>query len=369
MAEQDWPNVARGVHLPGGVRAVNNPGPEVLVVPGPDNKQPIKYLIPRYKELLASLVGQKMIPIGVDFYELPQQLKEYLPPNWRPVHIGYPTIYQTTEAGDLWSFLSNAGHEVNNLGFADVSRRITFEIRACSWRLRDLSNTYETQLRALCEENKFSPGRRFQSLNSFFIYLSTHAFLVEMCTLRDYVAEFVSAFLLSEFFPNRVTSMSTLRNKVLSTAKGQKKIASELLNITDRNSRNGWLAKLGAYRDLVVHSAPLVDSIHIGMMVQRYLRMADKFDIPSVYFPIPADPFKVVLSRSKGVTYSTVEEWIEDSIKHDPEKSASPDALDYCTDVLGKMMSLMLRIGQESPIKAKIPTLTEKDIIGPILQS
>ena len=368
MAEQDWLNVARRVHLLGGIRAINNPGPKVIVIPGSDKKQPIEYSIPHYKGLLASLIAQQIVPIGVEYYEFPEQLKGYFPPKWRPVHFGYSTIYPTAEAEDLWSCLANAGLEGNNLEFADVCRRITFEIRASSWRLQDVSNSYETELRALCEQNKFSRGRRFKSLNSFFVFLSTHSFLVDICTLRDYVAEFVSAFLLSGFFSNRITSMSALR-RVLPPVKDQNKIASELLDITDRSGQNGWLAKLGAYRDLVVHSTPLVESMHIGMMVQRYLRMGDRFEIPSVYFPIPANPFKVESVRSKGVAYNTVEEWIEDSIKHDPEKASSPDALDYCADVLGKMVSLILRIGKESPIKPKRFTLTEKDIIGPIRQN
>lgn len=241
MTTNKWHNVCRIVHLQGGIRAINNPGSEIIIIPGPDNNPNKKSNISRYPELIASLAKQGLLVIGVDFYEMENQIKGHLPPTFRSVNIRQASGYPAWEAEDVWSCLANSGFEKGDLKFADICRRITFEIRATNWRLRELSEAYNTELTALCEMKKFNEGTKFESRNSFFIYLSTHALLVEICILRDYIAEFIASYILHKYLANsniKITTMSGLRKKILPIASKDNVFAKELYDITDENSND-----------------------------------------------------------------------------------------------------------------------------------
>ena len=178
MNNNNWPHVARIVHLPGGGRAINPPGPEVGIEPSMPLKSEIKFSLAQYPSLFSCFMTGSYPPIGVDFYEIPDQIKGHVPPFWRPFHSQYHDGWPSAKAEDLWSCIAHAGFESGQVDVSDISRRIAFEIRACSWRLRDLSNSYNTELRGVCEKNDFKDGNKFETLNSFFVSLATHAFLV-----------------------------------------------------------------------------------------------------------------------------------------------------------------------------------------------
>lgn len=365
MKNNNWPNVARIVHLPGGGRAINPPGPEVDIEPSKPLKSEIKFALVRYSSLLGYFMSGSSPPIGVDFYEMPDQVQGHVPPFWRPFHSQYSDGYPTAKAEDLWSCIANAGFESGQMNFTDISRRIAFEIKACSWRLRDLSNSYNTELRALCEKNKFKQGNKFKTLNSFLVSLATHAFLVDICTLRDYLSEFLAAFVFSKYNKEenlRIVNLSVLRKEVLRFAKDENEFAAYLYEITDKNSANGWLATLGAYRDLVVHSVPLVQATHIGFLQQRVIDIGNGQNVPSIYFPIPPDPNSVARSRSKGELFSTPEEWIKASVEFDPEKESAPDALNYCACAMGQMSSLLIKTTEHSPVAPKRAHIDASDV-------
>lgn len=369
MTTDKWHNVCRIVHLQGGIRAINNPGSEIIIIPGPDNNPNKKFNISRYPELIASLAKQGLLVIGVDFYEMANQIKGHLPPTFRSVHMRQASGYPAWEAEDVWSCLANAGFEKGDIEFADICRRITFEIRATNWRLRELSEAYNSELTALSEMKKFKEGTKFESRNSFFIYLSTHALLVEICTLRDYIAEFIANYILHKYLPNSnitIKTMSGLRKKILPIASKDNIFAKELYDITDENSNDPWLIRLGAYRNLVVHFVPLIDATHRGFLVQKILRSKNAENYPSIFFPIPPNPIKIEKMRTKGLAFSTVEEWLKASANYDCDKDAAPDALDYCSEVVGRMMILANHVAKISLISPKRAELTQKDIIGPI---
>ncbi len=369
MTINRWHNVCRVVHLQGGIRAINNPGNEVIIIPGPDSKPNKIFNISRYPELVVSLEKQGLTAIGVDFFEIENQLKGYLPPTWRSVHVKYKSSYPAWEAEDIWSCLANGGFEKGNLKFADICRRICFEIRATSWRLRDISEAYNTELTALCEMKNFNEGTKFETLNSFFIYLSVHALLVEICTLRDYIAEFIASYILQKYLSDsdiKIKTMSGLRKKILPIASQDDDLAKELYDITDKNSNDPWLVNLGTYRDLVVHLVPLIEATHRGFLVQKVLYSKNAENYPSIYFPIPHNPIKIETLRTKGLPFSTIDEWLKASIDYDEKKDAAPDVLIYCSEVVGRMMLLCYRVAERSPINQKRRIFTQKDIIGSI---
>lgn len=63
--------------------------------------------------------------------------------------------------------------------------------------------------------------------------------------------------------------MGSLRNKVLKHLYQDDDFARELYQATDPNSPGGWIANLGEYRDLVVHSMPLTEA---GSIIVPYTK-------------------------------------------------------------------------------------------------
>ena len=240
----------------------------------------------------------------------------------------------------------------------DIFSRIAFEMRACSLRLRQLSEAYNVELWSLCEQQQFFSGK-IETLNSFSIYLETHDLLRELCTLRDYLAEFVANFVLKSSLNTDdkiyLMSMASLIKQIGKAKVKDNSIASELCEITNEGE-GGWLAKLSAYRDLVVHYVPLGQSTRKEFVVGRFLPNSNLGNLPSIYFPIPSNPFSVKQVRSKGSPFETVSEWIEASKQDD---DSTPDALEYCLHSVGNMMSLACKIAKEAPISPEMPTFVK----------
>lgn len=353
MAQEQWHNLTRIVHLIGGQRAINKAGSEVDISVSSNDLIPT-FTINQYHDLPWDLILLGFKIVGIDYYEIPQQAKAYYPPTWHLFHSDQVDRDSSLNAENQWRYLSNAAFKTEKLELMDICGRIAFEIRACNYRLRKLSEAYNIELWSLCEQNQFSPGK-FETLNSFFIYLETHALLGGLCTLRDYLAEFIANFVLQDVLDidNRIRLMSRLRKQIIQSKITDNTIASELLEITDE-SREGWMAKLSAYRDLVVHYVPLSQAVRREFLVKRFLPGCNLENLPSIYFPIPSNPFLVKTVRSKGSPFKTMSEWIEASNQDD---DSAPDALEYCLHSVRSMVSLAYKISKEAPISPEMLTL------------
>jgi hypothetical protein len=258
-------------------------------------------------------------------------------------------------AKNNWSGLAHAAFKAEKIELMDICSRIAFEVEACNSRLRRLSEAYNIELWSLCEQQQFSPGK-IETLNSFSIYLETHSLLRELCTLRDYLAEFVANFVLKSQLNAGdkiyLMSMSSLIKQIAKAEIMMNHLASELCKITNE-SQDGWLFNLSAYRDLVVHYVPLGQATRREFIVKRFLPISQLGKLPSIYFPIPSNPFSTKNARSKGSPFKTVAELTEASKQCD---ESAPDALEYCLHSVANMMSLACKIAQEAPISPEIPT-------------
>lgn len=355
MTEGQWDNVTRIVHLVGGLRAINKAGSEVVIPLGSNDSMPT-FLIDEYHDLPRVLISLGFKVVGIDYYETSQQAQGYYPPTWYPFHADQEDKDTSLNAENRWSWLANAAFKAEKIELMDICSRIAFEMRACNLRLRQLSEAYNVELWSLCEQQQFSPGK-VETLNSFSIYLETHDLLRELCTLRDYLAEFVANFVLKGSLntDNRIRLMASLSKQIAKAQITDSSIASELCEITNE-SEGGWLAKLSAYRDLVVHYVPLGQATRKEFVVKRFLPDSNLGNLPSIYFPIPSNPFSVKQVRSKGSPFETVSEWIEASKQDD---DSAPDALEYCLHSVGSMMSLAFKIAREAPISPEMPTFVK----------
>lgn len=354
MTSNQWYDVHRTAHLLGGLRAINRTGSDVTI-PIKIEKA-ISFSIPQYHALSPILDSAGLRVIGIDYYETNEQIQGYYPPTWKAFNSKEENDHASLHAGETWYQIANAAFDENNIELMDVCSRISFEIKACNQRLKQLSEAYNAELWALCSQQEFSPGR-IETLNSFSIYLEAHGLLRELCTLRDYLAEFGANFILKYSLKaeNRIRLMSSLRKEIKKSGITDNYIASELYQITNEEE-GGWLAELSAYRDLVVHYVPLGQAARREFVTKRFLPGSKLKDIPSIYFPMPSNPYALKKLRSKGSPFQTVSEWIEAS--EQPDKNA-PDALEYCWHSVSNMMTLSILLASEAPVKPKMPTFIQ----------
>jgi hypothetical protein len=349
MTSNQWYDVHRTAHLLGGLRAVNQAGPEVTI---PINsRKHISFSIPQYHALSPILSSAGLSVIGIDYYEMNEQIQGYYPPTWKAFNSKEENDRASLLAEDTWHEIANAAFDKKNMELMDICSRISFETKACNQKLRKLSDAYNTELWALCNGQEFSPGR-VETLNSFSIYLETHSLLRELCTLRDYLAEFVANFILKDALKaeSRIRLMSSLRKEIKKSGITDHHIASELCHITNEEE-GGWLSLLSAYRDLAVHYVPLGQAARREFVFKRFLPGSKlKEDIPSIYFPMPSNPYALKKLRSKGSPFQTVLEWVEAS--EQPDKDA-PDTLEYCWHSVSNMMALSASLASQSPVEPK----------------
>lgn len=78
-ANNNWKNAIRVVHLLGGLRAVNNPGPSVIVSPNTIDNKIVKFQLSDYPSLVNVLKSLKLRPLGIDFYQDPEEVEEISP--------------------------------------------------------------------------------------------------------------------------------------------------------------------------------------------------------------------------------------------------------------------------------------------------
>lgn len=132
MAQEQWHNVLRIVHLPGGLRATNPPGPMFEISPV-TSKGKLTFQLPKYPELQTTLKNIGLKTLGVEFYQDKSQVEGHFPPTWRPFHMRDKEGWPVTEAELIWSELGHAGFDRGDYEFFDLSQRVKFEIQGCSW--------------------------------------------------------------------------------------------------------------------------------------------------------------------------------------------------------------------------------------------
>ena len=295
--KQEW-LAARIVHLIGGCRATNNPGPTVELVPNTLNGELVRFQLNKYGAIYSNLETLGFGVIGVDFYSDVLEAEGSVPPNWRSYHRIKTKIWPVEDICQKWRNIANAAFQEKNGRLWDLGSRIAHQLRVCNWRLRDISEAYHNQLRAILQTNDFKVGMRFEDGFTWLIYLSLQSFLVDACILRDYLSEFAADYIYKnciDLKTQRITSMGSLKKKVLNKVSDKDELTNKLQQET---STNGWITLLGNYRDLVVHSAPLANAEKNLFAICGEFNVSERGSLPIIQCPIPKNPAKISASRS-----------------------------------------------------------------------
>lgn len=291
-------NEACVAHLQGGLRAIKNLGSPVEIVPNLIHNQPLSFNIPNnsYKisDFIEELKKLNLEVVGIDCYNNIQQIEQIYPPEW--LSLGR---INGANNPSVWGNLCVKAHTQQDYYLADIASRISFGLKACETRLHDLSESYYKELDTQCKYGVFKDGDKYKSLNTFNIYLALHSFFMESCLLRDYLAEFMHIYIFNKYGNKSITIMGNLIKYVLKKLNSPDDFASEIIKITNKESADGWLAQLGAYRDLVVHSTPIEQVGSSSFIIQKTININNSHTLPSIELPLPNNPIYICDKRTE----------------------------------------------------------------------
>ena len=356
---QNWPNAVRVVWSGGGVVAINNQGPEVVIGAGIDGAVWASFTIPSYNSLFAKLRKEGLPTFGATFIQSPEEFDGTYPPEFRAMntHNGW----LLSDMRQQWRGIAHAAGESNEMALFDIASRIASGLNYSEMRLKDLAEAYSVQLRAKARSKKIDKYSRFKDLNSHAVYKSIHALFWELAVLRDVLAEFAA---LVCFGISKVATMSgligSLRKKPYDDV-----LATQLLRDAD-NINNGWLNEFSEYRNLFTHSAPMEQAAGIAFTVQDTLTLACGVVVPQIYYPLPANVSELVRKRSSGPLYESFDALANASAGRRPERGTEPDALQYLWACLDKLAELAKVLVIRSPIEPKRMEFGPHNIIGDV---
>jgi hypothetical protein len=362
IAQSSWPNAIRIAHLAGGARARNPPGSKIVVIPESDIG-PIGFELSEFGRLYDVLAQAGIQPLGVDFIDHVDEQEGLYPPKWRPYHPSQGA-WLVEDSYHVWRQIANAGVSRDDYELFDLASRIAFAMRVASLRLRDLSTAYNRELMTIIKLGKFKAGKRTRSLNTFQIGLEISSFFAEVCSLRDYLAEFSSSYVfIRSGKTSRTETMAKLVREIVPELTAKDPLADELARIFCIDPP-GWLTELTAYRNLAVHSIPAGQLVPGGLLKLRVVTLSNGARLPQVTAPLPPKPLALKKLRSNGPLYKSIEEWHRAIVQ--AAESDAIDALNYCHNSLGRIAQLAMDIARRSPVPPKPLTITENDIKGTI---
>lgn len=356
---------ARTVHLAGGCRAFNGLDPAVQFHPRTLDGRAAGFRSLQYGSLYSELASVGAAPIGLEFLSNSLEAKRLVPTNWRTYQPwSEQQIWPCNDETDKWAHIAHAAMETKDATLWDLARRISHQLRVCAWRLYELSEAYAAQLRARTIEHDFRPGARFEDGFTWLGYLAVQVFLVDACVLRDYLAEFFASYGTKEGrAEHRITSMSGLKRRVLDRVASNDVLHCDLRAAT---SPGGWLFELGAYRDLAVHCVPLARAESTLLAVTVEFPIEGSSSLPSVSLPLPSDPSSIAAERASPKRSERLAQELQVLAAATRGQVPSKDALAYCYATLDALTRLTFRLSSRSPVKPKVPVLTEKDIVGEV---
>jgi hypothetical protein len=366
-AQPDKPDnnipAVRVFHLQGGCRAHDQSPHLIRIVPIASNGMSASFQTPSFQASYAILHSAGFRVLGVDFYTEQEQLQWLRLPDWRVYHRIGATSWPSAEQADKWSRIAHGAFKAGKGVLWDVASRISYQLRACAWRFREISESYHDILVSAIKPEPMKDGTRFASGLTWLGYLSLQGFFVDACVLRDYLAEYW-ALRLVEYdgltFKSKITRMAALKKHYLEAHTLDTKIAQKLKADTDRG---GWLFQLGAYRDLVVHCAPLASADKKLYALRMSLPLDAKTTLPAIKLPIPSTPSEIMKGRSSGSHFRDPQMNYARFVNALENPAVAPDGMEYAHLSLEHLGALAAELAATSPVQPEIPTLTEKDII------
>lgn len=356
-----WP-YARTVHLLGGARATDEYGPDVLLFPPNVQRRTTALVSPTFGSILATLHRHGLLPIAVAARHPGRRGSGLIPSDQRVFLLqGRSWSWACREQSDNWRGIAHAAVDAGDLILWDLAKRLGYQMEVCEWRLLQISNAYHEQLRAVHASRKpAQAGKRFEDGHTWHVYLTVQSFLVDCCILRDYLAEYVARYVLPE--PMRTGEIDSMGGLIKRVFRRQVLTDKLLVDLNSFVSSGGWLSTLGAYRDLVVHCAPLARSESMLMAQLVEVPVVGHPAILTVKLPLPADPEATQASRKGPDRLKYLDGEMQRLRSVSSGHMPGRDALFYCYEVMGSLTLLSQKMMARSPREPKIPSIDLSDI-------
>ena len=349
---------ARTVHLLGGSRAFNGLEPTVHLYPTVPKERQLSFQAKAYGSIYGDLAERDVAPIGFEFLSRREEVERTIPISWRPyLPWEKKKIWPCDDQMQLYSQIGFAAGQQKEAQLWDVARRISHQLRVCSWRLYQLSEAYHAQLHARIAGKEFKAGGRFEDGFTWLGYLAVQVFLVDACVLRDYLAEFYAAYGPAKGSSPHITSMSGLKRHVLNKAATGEPVFIMLKSAT---SDAGWLHLLGAFRDLVVHCVPLARAEARLWALATELPIKGVPALPGISLPLPTNPSSVSAARSSPDRAAKLANDLNLLTGASLGTGPSTDALVYCYTCLDQLVRLAAGMSNLSAVAPKMPNFVRQ---------
>lgn len=358
--EHKWP-ASRILHLFGGCRAINTLGPTVELYPITLGGNQLRFQLANYPSIYSILEKAGLSIYGVDFFSNAWELKGLIPPNWRSYHRRKPSSWAGFNATNIWSNIRTAAFNRKDGVLWDLASRISYQILVCNLRLREVSESYNIQLSKCIKRKSFKLGDMFMDGYTIPLYMSLHTFLIDACILRDSLAEFAAQYIFAAQCSElpRITNMASLKKLFLKKTDISIHPFIKQLNID--TEEGGWIHQLGSYRDLIIHSSPLIIARQKLFVLCSSIDIQGDKKIPAIFCPIPEKPSEIRASRAKGDHFVNFSDQFSAFIG---SGSSTQDGLQYIHSVLEKILVLSIKFATFSPYKPEIMRLEGEEILN-----
>ncbi|WP_143498865.1 hypothetical protein [Pseudomonas sp. Irchel 3A18] len=360
----EWPMVLRELHLHGGGRILSGGGPKTTCRPNMVSNRSLVITLRSFGSLYSDVKSLGLSIVGCDFYTNDDEVNGLDPPQWRSMNIAAKPLWLCNDQCNEWSFIAHSAFKQSKGLLYDIASRIDHQLRVCEWRLRQLSEVYEQQLKSRLREAPFLAGKQFLDGYTSLCYLALQSFLVDACVLRDYLSEFYYEAIVKVVDAD--ASKITTLNRLLKRWKQHPPTDPAGKELRASAQLGQWLFELGAYRDLVVHVAPLANAGRTLFAVTRTIEMPHGESLPAIKLPLPSNPADLTKERVTGRYFQDPDlgfARLKNIIENTPD---SRDSLEYAHLCMQKLGAVASSVSKVSPVAPEMPLIASKDIVGDI---
>lgn len=344
----------RLLHLPGGLRLLDE-RTDKIVLQLHARKIYATIATPDYSQVYATVAEIGLPTIGVEFPTL-ETLRGVAAPDWQPAS---PLRgFALRAERKAWSQVRTLAQREGRESGADLANRAVIYLDLAAFRLFELSNCYSRALIAFDFDSdaRQKIGYLFHNGYGTALNAAIHAFAADAASFRDLIVE--ATWTLLEFGNHQVRKIERfLKHYTI----GKHPIGDELMSVAENG---GWLDQFSTLRNEITHAAPIGGrgmrdcTVHAHQLGEGIL--------PRLHYPLFGSDGKLfddaldVDPTDDALVCANIERykvWSDDSV----------DALDYAWWVTDQLVQLLARVRMASRIRGEMRTITDKDIIGPVV--
>lgn len=343
----------RLLHLPGGLRLLDE-RTDKIVLQLHARKVYATIATPEYSQVYATAAQIGLPTIGVEFPTL-DTLRGVAAPDWQAASPSKGFALRAER--NAWTQVKTLAHREGREFDADLANRAFTYLGLAAIRLFELSNCYSRALIAFDHESDARQNIGLLFGDGFVTSLEAaiHAFAADAASFRDLIVE--AAWRLLAFGDQPVRKIERFLGQY---ASGTHPIGDELWSV----AKGGWLGQLSYLRNEITHAAPIGGRGMRDCTVRAH-QLGDGI-LPRLHYPLFGSDGKLfddaldadfVDDERARATIERYKAWSDSSV----------DALNYAWRVTDQLVELLARVRIASGIRGEMPSITENDIIGPVV--